>query len=326
MNWKTSCLRVPLSLIAFAGLPGIALAQAWPSQPVKVVVPTPPGGLTDIFSRLIAARLTEIWGQPIVIDNRPGANQIIGADIVAKSPANGYTLLVSEASTFVMNPHLYKKLPYDAVNGFTPITVLVRNPWVIALHPSVPANTFQELVALAKAKPGSLSYGSAGLGSAHHISVDYLKNLLGIDILHVPFKGAAPAVAALQGGQISMMMIGPVLVEPLAQAGKAKLIAVATPRRVAALPNLPTIAESGAPGYEAGTWFALVGPAGMPRDIVAKIHGDVVKVLNMPALKEYCAKQWLEVDGNTPDQFAAYMKSEYTRWQDLIKRSGVTVE
>ena len=326
MNWKTSCLRVPLSLIALAGLPGIALAQAWPSQPVKVVVPTPPGGLTDIFSRLIAARLSEIWGQPIVIDNRPGANQIIGADIVAKSPPNGYTLLVSEASTFVMNPHLYKKLPYDAVNGFTPITVLVRNPWVIALHPSVPANTFQELVALAKAKPGSLSYGSAGLGSAHHISVDYLKNLLGIDILHVPFKGAAPAVAALQGGQISMMMIGPVLVEPLAQAGKAKLIAVATPRRVAALPSLPTIAESGAPGYEAGTWFALVGPAGMPRDIVARIHGDVVKVLNMPALKEYCAKQWLEVDGNTPDQFAAYMKSEYTRWQDLIKRSGVTVE
>jgi tripartite-type tricarboxylate transporter receptor subunit TctC len=306
--------------------PGLLRAQAFPTQPVKVVVPVPPGGLTDLFTRLIATRLGELWGQPIVVENRPGANQIIGADFVSKSPPNGYTLLVSDASTFVMNPHLYKKLPYDAVNGFTPITVLVRNPWVIALHPSVPANTFQEFVALARSKPGTLSYGSAGLGSAHHISVDYLKKLLGIDVLHVPFKGAGPAVAALQGGQISMMMIGPVLVEPLAQAGKAKLIAVATPKRVSALPNLPTISESGAPGYEAGTWFALVGPAGMPRDIVAKIYGDVTKVLNSPALQEFYTKQWLEVDGSTPEQFAAYLKTEYSRWQDLIKKSGVTVE
>ena len=318
---------LPFAMAAlFAAAPVLVRAQSFPSQPVKVVVPVPPGGLTDLFARLITTRLAELWGQPIVVENRPGANQIIGADFVAKAAPNGYTLLVSDASTFVMNPHLYKKLPYDAVNGFTPITVLVRNPWVIALHASVPANTFQELVALARSKPGALSYGSAGLGSAHHISVDYLKKLLGIDILHVPFKGAGPAVAALQGGQISMMMIGPVLVEPLAQAGKAKLIAAATPKRIPALPNLPTIAESGAPGYEAGTWFALVGPAGMPRDIVAKMYGDVIKVIKNPALQEFYTKQWLEVDGNTPEQFAAYLKTEYVRWQDLIKKSGVSVE
>ncbi len=319
-------LRATALAAVLAALPGLAWTQSYPSQPVKVIVPVPPGGLTDLFTRLITVRLAEIWGQPVIVENRPGANQIIGADYVAKSAPNGYTLLVSDASTFVMNPHLYKKLPYDAVNGFTPITVLVRTPWVIALHPSVPASSFQELVALARARPGSLSYGSVGLGSAHHISVDYLKSLLGIDILHVPFKGAGPAVAALQGGQISMMMVGPVLVEPLAQAGKARLVAVSTPQRVAGLPNLPTIAESGAPGYEAGTWFALVGPAGMPREVVARIHADVVKVLNLPDLKQYYVKQWLEVDGNTPEQFTAYLKTEYTRWQELIRKSGVSVE
>src|SRR5882762_8332888 len=255
-------------LLAAAIAPESAPAQAFPSRPVKIVVPTSPGGATDAFARALAARLSERWGQAVLVENRPGANQILGADHVSKSAPDGNTLLVSDASSFVINPHLYKNLPYDGVNGFTPITVLVRFPWVIPAHASVPADTFRELVAFAKTNPGTIAYGSFGLGSSAHISVDYLKNLLGIDIVHGPYKGAAPAVTDLLSGQIQMMMVTPLLVESHARAGRLKLLAAATARRIAALPELPTVAESGVPGYEAGTWFALMGPAGMPRRTV----------------------------------------------------------
>lgn len=315
------------SIAALALSAGQAPAQQFPSRAVKMVVPTSAGGATDAFSRALAPRLSEIWGQSVLVENRPGANQILGADYVSKSAPDGYTLLVSDASSFVMNPHLYKKLPYDGLNGFTPITVLVRFPWVIAVNSSVPANSFQEFVAYAKANPGKLSYGSFGLGSSAHISVDYLKNLLGIDIVHVPYKGAGPAVTDLLSGQIQMMMVTPLLVEPHARAGRLKLIAAATAQRIPALPDLPTVAESGVPGYEAGTWFALMGPAGMPREIVARIYGDTMKILDNPAFREqYVTKQWFEVVGNTPEQFADFLKSEYRRWDRLIKLSGVTVE
>ncbi len=319
---------------ALAAVPLPAPAQfpstssgAYPSRPVKIVVPTSPGGATDAFSRALAPRLSEVWGQPVLVENRPGANQILGADYVSKSAPDGATLLVSDASSFVINPHLYRKLPYDGLNGFTPISVLVCFPWVIAVHASVPANTFQEFVALAKAKPGSLSYGSFGLGSSAHISVDYLKNLLGVDIVHVPYKGAGPAVIDLLSGRIQMMMVTPLLVEPHARAGKLKLIAAATAQRIPALPELPTVAESGVPGFEAGTWFALMGPAGMPRETVARIYGDARKILDNPAFREqYVTRQWFEVVGNTPEQFAQYLKSEYARWDKLIRLSRVSVE
>ncbi len=304
-----------------------ALAQPFPSRPVKIVVPTTPGGATDALSRSIGARLSEIWGQPVVVENRPGATQILGGEYVAKAPPDGYTLLVSDAATFIMNPILFKKLPYDGMRAFTPITVLVRFPWVIAVHPSVPASTFQELVAYARARPGAISYGSFGTGSSGHISVDYLKSLLGIDIVHVPYKGAAPAVTDLLSGQIHMMMVTPLLVEPHARAGKLRLIAAATRERIARLPDLPTVSESGVPGYEAGTWFALAGPAGMPREVTQAIYGEVKKVLNEPAFKEkYIDRQWFEVVANTPEEFATFLGTEYERWDRLIKLSGVRVE
>jgi tripartite-type tricarboxylate transporter receptor subunit TctC len=320
-------ILVLLAAAALAAAPVLAPAQAFPARPVKIVVPTSAGGATDSFARALAQQLAETWGQPVLVENRPGANQIIGADYVSKSAPDGYTLMVSDASSFVMNPHLYRKLPYRGVESFTPITVLVRFPWVIALHPSVPAGTFQEFAAHARANPGKLSYGSFGLGSSAHISVDYLKNLLGIDIVHVPYKGAGPAVTALLAGEISMMMVTPLLVEPHARAGKLKLIAAATAGRIAALPNLPTVAESGVPGYAAGTWFALVGPAGMPRELAARIYGDTVKILNDPAFRsQYVTRQWFEAVGNTPGEFAEFLKSEFERWDKLIKLSGVTVE
>jgi len=327
MKIATTCRA--LAAFAFSLAPLLSQAQeaTFPARSVKIVVPTSPGGATDAFSRALAPRLAELWGQSVLIENRPGANQILGADHVSKSSPDGYTLLVSDASSFVMNPHLYKKLPYDGLNGFTPITVLVRFPWVIAVHASLPVNGFPELVAYAKANPGKISYGSFGLGSSAHISIDYLKNLLGIDIVHVPYKGAAPAVTDLLSGQIQMMMVTPLLVEPHARAGRLKLVAAATAQRIPALPNLPTVAESGVPGYEAGTWFALLGPAGMPREIVARIYADTMKILDNPAFREqYVSRQWFEVVGNTPEQFTEFLKTEYVRWERLIGLSRVSVE
>jgi tripartite-type tricarboxylate transporter receptor subunit TctC len=318
---------VPLLVAAAAIVPPAAEAQAFPSRAVKIVVPTSPGGATDAFARALAAKLSGAWGQAVVIENRAGANQILGADFVSKSAPDGYTLLVSDASSFVINPHLYAKLPYDGVNGFTPVTVLVRFPWVIAVNASVPADTFPGLVAYAKANPGKLSYGSFGLGSSAHISVDYLKNLLGIDIVHVPYKGAGPAVTDLLAGRIQMMMVTPLLVEPHARAGKLKLIAAATAQRIPGLPDLPTVAESGVPGYEAGTWFALVGPAGMPRDVVMKIYADTAGILGDAGFRDqYVTRQWFEAVGNTPEQFAEYLKAEYARWGRLVRLSRVSVE
>ncbi len=303
-----------------------ALAQQFPSRPVKIVVPTTPGGATDALSRSIGARLSEIWGQPVVVENKPGATQIIGGEYVAKSPPDGYTLIVSDAATFIMNPILHKNLSYDGLRAFTPITLLVRFPWVVAIHPSVPANNFQEFVAYARTKPGVISYGSFGTGSSGHISVDYMKKLLGIDIVHIPYKGAGPAVTDLLAGQIQMMMVTPLLVEPHARAGKLKLIAAATPARISRLPDLPTVSESGVPGYEAGTWFALAGPAGMPREVTYAIYGEVRKILAEPAFRQKFEQQWFEVVANTPDDFAAYLKTDYERWEKLIRLSGVKAE
>ena len=314
-------------MLALAVLPGIAVAQSFPSRPAKIVVPSSAGGATDTFARALAPRLSESWGQPVVVENRPGANQIIGAEAVSKAPADGTVLLVSEASSFVMNPHLYKRLPYDALRGFTPVTALVRFPWVLVVHPSVPAKTFQELVAWTRANPGKLSYGSFGLGSSGHISMDYLKRLLGLDIVHVPYKGGGPAVADLVAGQISMMMVTPLLVEGHARAGRLRMISAVTAQRIAALPDLPTISESGVPGYEAGTWLAFMGPPGMARDTVARIYADTMKALNDPAFREqHVAKQWFEVMGPPPGEFAGFLRSEYERWGKLIELSGVSVE
>ena len=314
-------------LLCIFSVPLSTLGQQFPSHPVKIVVPTTPGGATDALSRSMGARLSEIWGQPVVVENKPGATQIIGGEYVAKSPPDGYTLIVSDAATFIMNPILHKNLPYDGLRAFTPITLLVRFPWVIAVHPSLPATTFRELVAYARGHPGAISYGSFGTGSSGHISVDYLKNLLGIDLVHVPYKGAGPAVTDLLSGQIQMMMVTPLLVEPHARAGKLRLIAAATPTRIPRLPDLPTVAESGVPGYEAGTWFALAGPAGMPRKVTYAIYADVNKVLHEPAFKErYIDKQWFEVVANPPDEFATFLQKDYERWEKLIRLSKVKVE
>jgi len=302
-------------------------AQAYPSKPVKMVVPSAPGGVTDILARTVGQKLTETWGQPVFVENRPGAGQIIGAEVVAKAPGDGYTFIVSDASTFVINPFLYSKLPYDSVRDFTPVVVLAQASPVLAVGASVPASSLQELIALAKSKPGSLSYGSMGSGNYNHISMEQLKQLAGIDIVHVPYKGSTPALTDLLSGQIAVFLVNLSVVEPHAKSGKVKIIAAATAKRLALRPDLPTIAESGFPGFESGTWFGILGPANVPKDIVAKLHTDVTRILSVPEFREQnITKLGLEPVPISPEQFGQVIKSDLERWGRLVKATGAKVD
>jgi len=315
-------LAVLLTLASHA-----AAAQGYPSKPVKMIVPASPGGVTDILARTVGQRLSDAWGQPVVVENRPGGGQIIGAEVVAKSLGDGYTLIVSDASTFVINPSLYGKLPYDPLKDFTPVVVLSQASPVLAIGASVPASSLQELIALAKAKPGSLSYGSMGSGIYNHISMEQLKQLAGIDIVHVPYKGSTPALTDLLSGQIAVFLVNLSVVEPHAKTGKLKILAAATAKRLALRPDLPTVSELGYPGFESGTWFGMLGPANMPRDIVAKIHADVTRILGAPEFREQnITKLGLETVAISPDQFAQLIRADLERWGKLVRATGAKAD
>jgi len=320
-----TCKAVLAVLLTLASL--AVAAQGYPSKPVKMIVPASPGGVTDILARTVGQRLSEAWGQPVVVENRPGAGQIIGAEAVAKSPGDGYTLIVSDASTFVINPFLYSKLPYDPLKDFTPVVVLSQASPVLAVGASVPVSSLQELIALAKAKPGSLSYGSMGSGVYNHISMEQLKQLAGVDIVHVPYKGSTPALTDLLSGQIAVFMVNLSVVEPHAKSGKLKIIAAATAKRLALRPDLPTVSESGFPGFESGTWFGILGPANLPRDIVAKIHADVTRIVSAPEFREQnLTKMGLETVAISPDQFAQLIRTDLERWGKLVRATGAKAD
>lgn len=304
-----------------------AAAQGFPSRPVRMVVPTSAGGVTDIIARAVAQGISPVWGQPVVIDNRPGAAQIIGADLVAKSPADGYTLLVSDSATFVVNPHLYRKLPFDALRDFTPIVPIAQIAPIIAVGSSVQATNVRELIALAKSKPGALGYGSFGSGSYAHIAMENFKQLAGIDMVHVPYKGSTPAANALLAGEVAAMLVHVSVLAQHARAGKVRLIAAATPKRLAEYPDLPTVAESGLPGFETGTWFGLLGPGNMPRELVTRIHESVSKLVSAPEFRaQYVTKFSFEPLAMSPEEFAQVMKRDFDRWGPLVRASGAVVE
>ena len=316
-------------LLAVAGwlFAGAAMGQAWPSRPVKIVVPTSPGGATDTLARALAARLGEAWKQSVFVENRPGANQIIGGEYVARAVPDGYTLLISDASTVVINPFLYRNLSYDPLTAFAPVTRLVQVPWVMAVNASVPVKSVPELIAYARGHPGALSYGSFGAGSSANICMDYFKRLTGTDIVHVPFKGAAPSLTALLAGDISMMMVTPQIVEAHARSGKLRLLAAATAERIPGLPDVPTVAESGVPGYVAGTWFGVLAPAGTPPDVVARISAEAGRLMKEPAfLEQHITGQWLVPVSDTPAEFADYIKADAEHWKKLVAASGVSVD
>jgi tripartite-type tricarboxylate transporter receptor subunit TctC len=303
-----------------------AHAQAYyPTKPVRIIVPQSPGASTDLTARLIAQRLNAALGQPFVVDNRPGAGSIVGTDLVAKAAPDGYTLLVV-ASSITLNPTLHKNLPFEPIRDFAPITQLSSFPNLLTVHPTLPVKTVKDLVALAKAKPGSLNYGSSGAATGTHLSAELFKFMTGIDMVHVPYKGGGPAVQALLGGQVQLNFATIVSVLPHLKAGKLRGIAVTTAKRSPAAPEIPTIAESGVPGYDHGPWNGFLAPAKTPRAVVAKLNEETARILHSPDVKNVFMSEGAEPVGNKPEEFAAIIKSETVKWAKVIRAAGIKAD
>jgi tripartite-type tricarboxylate transporter receptor subunit TctC len=309
-----------------AAVSGAAFAQTYPGGPVKLIVPVPAGGVTDTMARIIAQRLTEAWGHPVVVDNRPGGNYAVGAQAVARSPADGLTLLVAPDSTVTANPHLFSKLPYDPVKDLTPIIVLCRITPVLVVNPSLDAKSVPELIALAKAKPGSLNYGSYGIGTYAHLSMEDFKHKTGTDIVHIPYRGAAPAATALLAGDVSMLLLNLSSIEEHEKAGKVRILAVASDKRAVLRPDLPTVAEAGVPGFSTTAWFALWGPPNMAPELVARIHADVAKVLESPQSREFFRTNSFERVDLSPAQFSQLIQDDLKHWGALVKAVGAKLD
>jgi tripartite-type tricarboxylate transporter receptor subunit TctC len=299
---------------------------AYPSRPVKLVIPFPPGGPLDVVGRGIAQKLTDAWGQSVVVDNRPGAGGNIGADIVAKSAPDGYTILMGALSTHAVNPSLYAKMPYDAVADFAPITLVAVTPNVLVVNASMPVNSAKEFIAYAKANSGKLAFGSGSNGSAGHLAGELFKVDTGLDIVHVPYKGGAPATQALLAGDTQFMFDNLANAMPQVKAGRLKALAVTTAQRSKLAPELPTMAEAGLQGFDISTWFGLFAPAGTPADIIAKWNAEVAKILNSPEMREKLVAQGAEPAPTSPEQFAAFVKSEMVKYARIVKASGAKVD
>lgn len=320
-------LRFGATLAFVALAAGLAQAQApWPSRPIRMVVPFTPGGSTDIFARAIGKELQHAWGQPVVIDNVPGAGGSIGADKVAKAPADGYTLLMGHIGTLAVNPSLYPNLPYDPVKSFAPVAWVARVPNVLVVHPPVPARTVQDLVALAKSKPGQLAYGSGGNGSAANLATGYFKLRTGTSLLHIPYRGTAPAVSDLLGGQIQLLFTGAPAVLGQIRSGQLRALGVSSPKRLDALPAVPTISESGYQEFEADQWYGVVAPAGTPAAIVTKLNAQINQSLASPELKARLAGEGAVAMPSTPQAFGAHIAREIARWQPVIKSGRVKAD
>jgi tripartite-type tricarboxylate transporter receptor subunit TctC len=305
---------------------GAAHSQAYPSKPVRLIVPYAAGGPVDSMGRLLAPRLVDVWGQQVVIDNRAGANSIVGCEVAARAAPDGYNLVLVSAS-FTVNVTLYPKLPFDPIRDFTPITLVASGPGLLVTHPSLPVRNLKELIAFAKAKPGALSYGSAGSGApTSHLGMELLKITAGIDIVHVPYKSMAPALIDILGGQVQMGMPTINAVLPHIRSGRLRAIGVSSLQRSPTAPDVPTLAEAGMPGYEAINWFAILGPSGIPPAIAQKIHADTAEVLKSPELRERIGAAGMEPKSLPPSELAAYVKSEIVKWGKAVKASGAKPE
>jgi tripartite-type tricarboxylate transporter receptor subunit TctC len=322
---KTCPLTLALFALSLAALP--AAAQNFPSRSARIVVGFAPGGATDVTARLIAQELNKLWGQQVVVDNRPGASGMIGAEIVAKAAPDGYTMLISPQTSIVVAPMIIKKVAYDSIRDFATVGVVGSTPQLLVIHPSLPPQNFREFAAFVKANAKSLSYGSGGIGSTPHMSGELLNASLGVKVTHVPYKGENPGVADLLGGQIPYMFVNFPVAIPHVQAGKLRAVAISSPQRSPLAPQFPTVAESGVPGFDTATWNGLYLPAAAPRDIVVRINSDVVKLLNSPELKDRMLKQGIDQSTlNTPEKHAAFVKAEFARWGKVIKEAGIKAE
>ncbi len=312
----------------FGGFATSAIAQttAWPSKPIRFIVPFPPGGPLDITARLLGARMGETFAQPVLIDNRPGAGGSLGAELAARATPDGYTLLMGALSTHAVNPYLYPKIGYDPIRDFAPITLVANVPNVLVVNPAVKATTVKELIALARAQPGKLAFGSGGSGSGGHLAGELLKSIEKIDMTHVPYKGSAPAVTDLIGGQINLMFDNLASALPQIKAGKVRALAVTTARRSSFMPDLPTMQQAGVSGFDISTWFGVFTPAGVPPAVVERLHTEIVRTLQLADIRERLATFGAEPVGNTPAQFAAFIRAEQPKYARIIKESGAKAD
>jgi tripartite-type tricarboxylate transporter receptor subunit TctC len=316
-----------LSIVALlASTTAIAQPAAYPTKPIRIVVAYTPAGATDILARTIGQKLTEAWGQAVIIDNRPGANGNIGTEYAAKATPDGYTLLMVTAGTHGINPGLYRKLGFDAVKDFAPVSLVAMVPNVFVVNNAVPTKDLKEFIAYAKANQGKLNYGSPGNGSTAHLSMELFKSMTGIQMVHVPYKGSAGVLADLIGGQIVVTMDNMPPYVPQVKAGKIRALAVSPARRSPALPDVPTVAEAGVPGYDSGAWFGLVAPANTPKDLVDKLSRETARILKLPDVSARLADLGAEAVGSTPEQFSAHIKAEIAKWAKVIRDANVELQ
>jgi len=304
---------------------GAAFAQAYPSKPVRIVVGFTPGGATDVVARTISQKLGEALGQPVVVDNRPGAASNIGAELVAKTPRDGHTLFLGTVSTSI-NPSLYKKLAYDPLVDFTPVTQVTGTPFLFVVHPSLPARSVKEFITFARTRPGQLNYGSAGSGSGAHLFVAMFGSMAQLDLVHVPYKGSVPATTAMLSGETIFMFDNIVTTLPLARAGRMRALAVTTATRSAAAPDMPTISEAGVPGYDANAWFGVFAPAGTPQAIVDRLNAEIVKVVQLPDTRQRFLALGAEPVGSTAAQFGTFFRNEVAKWAKVVRESGAQAD
>ena len=305
----------------------IAVAQpAYPSKPIRMIVPFPPGGPNDILGRVVAAKLTEQLGQQVVVDNRGGAGGIIGAEIAARSAADGHTLLLSGTASMAINPGLHKKLPYDPLKDFAPISMLATAPSLLTVHPSLAVRSVKDLITLAQAKPGKLNFVSAGHGTPPHLAGELFKSMTGVDMVHVPYKGGGPALADLLAGQVELYFSGISSVLPFVKENRLRGVAVTSAKRTAVLPDTPTVSESGLPGFEVSNWYAVAAPAATPPVIIKRLNAEILTVLTVPELKKRFFELAADPFGSTPEQLAAYNRTELVKWARAIKAAGITPE
>jgi tripartite-type tricarboxylate transporter receptor subunit TctC len=312
-------------IFALAMTAGMATAQTYPSKSIRIVVPWPPGGGTDVVARTVAQKMHETLGQPAIVDNRAGANGIIGADLVAKALADGYTVLITIAS-HTINPTLYSKLPYDTLADLAPVSLLAEYPFVITVHPSVPAKTIKELIAFAKSHPGQLSYASSGNGSGPHLGMELFKSMAGIDMVHVPYKGAGQAMTDLVSGQVQVFLNNFLAGMAMIRAGKLRALAVTSLKRSPVAPELPTVAEAGIPGYAVTGWYGMFVPAATPAPVVATLHAGVVKAIRSKEVSDRLSSEAAVIVGSTPREFADFLKAEIAKWAAVIKKANIRPE
>jgi tripartite-type tricarboxylate transporter receptor subunit TctC len=316
--------RVAFFVAAFAA--SAAFAQTYPAKPIRIVIPYAAGGTSDILARQIGPKLTDAWGQPVIVENKPGANGNVGADFVAKSAPDGYTLLLTDLGGLVISASVYPKLPFNPAKDFTPVVMVSYSPHVLAVHPDVKVNNVKELVAMAKAYPGRLNFAISGIGGAPQLAGIEFAQRMGVDWAYIPYKGGADAITGVVGGQAHVLFNGMLATWPHVTGGRLRALAISSAQRVAAAPDMPTVAEQGLPGFETGSYQGVVGPLGIPRETVARLNAELIKVLNAAEMKERFAKQGTEVRTGTPDSLGDWMRSEQAKWAKVVKESGAKFE